>query len=57
MKYTVDVSLLTGEKVINMIHWCRETLGINEARRWNFRDYYFEFEDEQEFMWFKLRWG
>jgi hypothetical protein len=56
VKYTIDVSQLSGEEVTNRLHWCRETLGVNELRRWNFNDYYFVFEDEQDYMWFKLRW-
>jgi len=54
--YTVDVDDLSDNDVYAMICWCRETLGINELRKWKFKEYYFIFEDEQEYMWFKLRW-
>ena len=33
VKYTIDVSLLGGEEVVNRLHWCRETLGVNESRK------------------------
>lgn len=56
--YTFDVSHLSGEEVVNRLNWCRETLGgtPNVSRKWDFRDHYFLFEDEKEYMWFKLRW-
>lgn len=56
VKYTVDVSQLRGKEILDRLQWCRETLGINESRRWKFEYHYFMFEDEQEYMWFKLRW-
>jgi hypothetical protein len=54
--YTVDVDDLSDNDVSAMICWCRETLGINELRKWKFKEYYFIFDDEKEYMWFKLRW-
>jgi hypothetical protein len=55
--YTVNVSLLSGKEIIDRLQWCRETLGINELRKWKFEDHYFIFEDKREYMWFKLRWA
>lgn len=63
MKYTFNVFGLSDTKIEEMYEWCRVNLYHGEhffyEPSWYFddSDYYFEFTDEQEFIWFKLRWA
>lgn len=58
MTYTVDVSYRNFETITEMEEWCIENLyhGGYYEPRWQYYNNHFVFEDEKEYMWFKLRW-
>jgi hypothetical protein len=56
--HTVDVSYRNFETIAEMEKWCKENLyhGGYYEPKWCYHNNQFIFEDEQEYIWFKLRW-
>ena len=62
MKYTFDARYINYEIIVEMEKWCKENLyhgGYYEPYWYStnmVHNNQFVFEDEKEYMWFKLRW-
>jgi len=58
VKYTFKVGYCNYETIVEMEKWCSSNLyhGGYYEPLWHYDNNNFIFEDEQEYMWFKLRW-
>ncbi len=58
VKYTFKVGYCNYETIVEMEKWCMKHLyhGGYYEPLWHYDNNNFIFENEQEFIWFKLRW-
>ena len=59
MKYIFDTRYIDYEIILEMEEWCKENLyhgGYYEPYWYTYHNNQFDFENEKEYIGFKLRW-